>query len=213
LEVEKLSAPMGAAVTGLDVKAVDQDTFKELDRLFCQHQVLVFPKQELTPNEQMNFASHWGSLVRHPYAGHKKFPELIELKNQGKSKDVNQHWHTDMSYNHLPPKLTMLYAIEVPSFGGDTAFANQVMAYEEMSAGLRSTVDSLRALHTAENWPASTKKKLIVHRRLNTLWSELTTSRHGELCMFVEPLPSALSIGLPEKVARFSSISLNSQLG
>ena len=150
---------MGAAVTGLDVKAVDQDTFKELDRLFCQHQVLVFPKQELTPNEQMNFASHWGSLVRHPYAGHKKFPELIELKNQGKSKDVNQHWHTDMSYNHLPPKLTMLYAIEVPSFGGDTAFANQVMAYEEMSAGLRSTVDSLRALHTAEKLADIYKEK------------------------------------------------------
>ena len=141
---------MGAAVAGLDVKKVDAETFEVLDRLFCEHQVLVFRDQELTPAEQMNFASHWGSLVRHPYAGLNEFPEIIELKNRGKRKDVNQHWHTDMSYDLLPPKITMLYAHEAPEFGGDTAFANQVLAYEEMSAGLRSTIDSLRALHTAE---------------------------------------------------------------
>ena len=141
---------MGAAVAGLDVKKVDAETFEVLDRLFCEHQVLVFPDQELTPEEQMNFASHWGPLVRHPYAGLNEFPEIIELTNRGKRKDVNQHWHTDMSYNLLPPKITMLYAHEAPEFGGDTAFANQVLSYEEMSAGLRSTIDSLRALHTAE---------------------------------------------------------------
>ena len=55
-----------------------------------------------------------------------------------------------MSYNPKPPKLTMLFAHEAPEFGGDTAFSNQVLAYEEMSAGLKATIDDLKALHTAE---------------------------------------------------------------
>jgi taurine dioxygenase len=150
MQVEKLSAPLGARITGLDVRDVDPATAVELDRLFCEHQVLVFPGQELKPEQHIEFASHWGDLVRHPYAGMDSYPEIIELKNFGKRKDVNQHWHTDMSYNEKPPKLTMLYAHEVPSMGGDTAFADQQLACEELSEGLRSTVDNLRALHSAE---------------------------------------------------------------
>ena len=141
---------MGAEITDIDVRNLNDDEFDELDRLFCEHQVLVFPTQQLTPEEQKNFAKNWGQLVSHPYAGMKEYPEIIELKNHGKRKDVNQHWHTDMSYNEKPPKLTMLYAHETPVFGGDTAFANQVLAYEEMSGGLKATISSLRALHTAE---------------------------------------------------------------
>ena len=154
LKVEKLSAPMGAAIRELDVKKLDNQMFEEVDNLFCEHQVLVFPDQELTPEEQMRFASRWGSLIPHPYAGLKEFPQIIELKNRGKRKDVNQHWHTDMSYNPLPPKLTMLYAHDVPKLGGDTAFCNQVLAYQEISAGLRSTINSLSALHSAQELAA-----------------------------------------------------------
>ena len=128
MEVEKLAAPMGAAVTGVDVRVITSETFETLDDLFCQHQVLVFPDQQLTPQDQMKFANHWGELVRHPYAGLEEFPEIIELRNYGKRRDVNQHWHTDMSYHKQPPMLTMLYAHDVPDFGGDTAFANQVLA-------------------------------------------------------------------------------------
>ncbi len=151
MEVEKLAAPMGAAVTGVDVRVITSETFETLDDLFCQHQVLVFPDQQLTPQDQMKFANHWGELVRHPYAGLEEFPEIIELRNYGKRRDVNQHWHTDMSYHKQPPMLTMLYAHDVPDFGGDTAFANQVLAYQEMSKGLQSTIDSLHALHSAED--------------------------------------------------------------
>lgn len=145
--VEKLSAPMGARVTGIDVTAAGPDEFNELDRLFCKYKVLVFPEQKITPEDHQRFAGLWGDLVRHPYAGMQAYPEIIELKNFGKKKDVNQHWHSDMSYNVRPPKLTMLYAHEVPSIGGDTAFSNQMLAYEEMSEGLRSVVDGLRAVH------------------------------------------------------------------
>ena len=150
LTVKRMSAPLGAVVDGIDVRTVDDGQWKMLNELFCKHHVLVFPGQDLTPADQMAFASRFGPLVRHPYSGLDEYPEIIELTNRGKQRDVNQHWHSDMTYNTEPPKLTMLYSLETPTIGGDTAFANQILAYEDLSPGMRDLLDGLRALHTAE---------------------------------------------------------------
>jgi taurine dioxygenase len=149
VEVRRMSAPLGAVIEDLDVRDVDDAALGELKRLFGLHHVLVFPRQELEPQTQMAFARRWGALVRHPYAGMQAHPDVIELRNGGKARDVNQHWHSDMTYNAAPPKLTMLYAIQTPQLGGDTAFANQALAYDELSTGLKSTLLTLRAEHTA----------------------------------------------------------------
>jgi taurine dioxygenase len=150
MQVRRFAAPLGAVIEDVDVRQVDDSAWQKLDELFCQYHVLVFPGQTLTPADQMSFGRRWGPLVRHPYAALEEHPEIIELRNQGKARDINQHWHSDMTYNREPPKLTMLYAREAPSFGGDTAFANQQLAYAELSDGLRATLDGLRAVHTAE---------------------------------------------------------------
>jgi taurine dioxygenase len=150
MKIERISAPLGAVVSGVDVCNVSDALWHELNALFCEHKVLVFRSQQLTPEQQMAFAARWGTLIRHPYAGMRAWPDVIELRNRGKQKDVNQHWHSDMTYNTAPPKLTMLYALQVPGLGGDTAFANQQLAYEELSTGLRGVVDELRAVHSAE---------------------------------------------------------------
>ena len=149
MKIRRLGAPLGAVVEDLDVRNVNDATWPEVNRLFCEYKVLVFRNQHLAPEEQMNFAKRWGPLLRHPYSGLKDFPDIIELKNQGKAKDINQHWHSDMTYSTTPPKLTMLYAHAAPGIGGDTAFANQELAYDGLSSGLRAALDSLRAVHSA----------------------------------------------------------------
>ena len=131
-----------AIVEDLDVRKVGEDEAATLNQLF-EHHVLVFPKQELTPDEQIAFAQHWGELVPFPYGSLPGYPNIIELRNRGKKRDVNQQWHSDMTYDPRPPKLTMLYALEAPAIGGETAFANQIHAYEELSTGMKSLVDSL----------------------------------------------------------------------
>ena len=150
MNVRRLSAPLGAIVEGLDVRRVDEAAWRQLNELFCTYHLLVFPGQSLTPQEQMAFGRRWGELIRHPYAGLDDYPEIIELKNHGKRRDVNQHWHSDMTYNERPPKLTMLYALEAPDLGGDTAFANQHLAWEALSDGVRATLEHLEAVHSAE---------------------------------------------------------------
>ncbi len=154
MRVRRLSAPLGAVVEDIDVRSIDAAQWRTLNDLLCEHHVLSFPNQQLTPEDQMAFAQRWGRLVRHPYAGMKAYPDVIELRNHGKAKDVNQHWHSDMTYNAAPPKLTMLYALETPEIGGDTAFANQELAYDALSDGLRGVVDGLRAVHSAEGLAA-----------------------------------------------------------
>jgi taurine dioxygenase len=149
MNIERLSAPLGAVIRNLDVRAITSAEGLELERLFNTHKVLVFREQSLTPEDQLAFGARWGRLIRHPYAGRADYPEIIELTNRGKAKDVNQHWHSDMTYNVAPPKLTMLYALDVPGIGGDTAFANQVLAFEALSLGLRNALLALRAVHSA----------------------------------------------------------------
>ena len=151
MQTRPMSAPLGLIVENLDVRSVNHDTWMQLDELFCKHHVLVFPDQQLTPAEHQAFAQHWGELVPFPYGGLPDYPNIIELRNRGKKGDVNQHWHTDMSYAPAPPKLTMLYALETPALGGETAFANQILAYEELSVGIKRLLDDLAAEHSAED--------------------------------------------------------------
>jgi len=151
MHVAPMSAPLGAVVRDIDVRTVDEQSWPALNELFNRHHVLVFPDQHLSPADHMKFAQFWGELVPFPYGGIEGFPNIIELRNKGKKRDVNQHWHSDMTYDPAPPKLTMLYALETPEFGGETAFANQILAYQELSEGLRAVVDDLVALHSAED--------------------------------------------------------------
>jgi taurine dioxygenase len=149
MRITRFAAPLGVAVEDLDVREVDDQLWQELNALFLAHHVLVFPGQRLQPDEQISFARRWGTLLRHPYAGLPDHPDIIELTNRGKRKDVNQHWHSDMTYAATPPKLTMLYALQAPELGGDTAFANQILACETLSEGLRAMLGGLRAEHSA----------------------------------------------------------------
>jgi taurine dioxygenase len=151
MQVTKMAAPLGAIVEDLDVRTVDVSTATKLNELFCQHHVLVFPNQQLTPDDQVAFAQHWGELVPFPYGSLPGHPNIIELRNKGKQRDVNQHWHSDMTYDPAPPKLTMLYALEAPALGGETAFANQIEAYEDLSDGMKTLVDTLVAKHSAKD--------------------------------------------------------------
>ena len=158
MKVTRIAAPLGARIEGIDVRKANEVEWLEINQHFLAHQVIIFPNQNLTESDHIAFARRWGELVRHPYAGMKDFPDIIELQNTGKHKDINQHWHSDMTYNKVPPKFTMLYARETPSIGGDTAFSNQILAFNTLSEGLRSVLLNLKAEHTAANLATQYRK-------------------------------------------------------
>lgn len=150
MEITRFAASLGAVVTDIDVRQLDDGALAKLRVAFAEYHVLVFPNQSLTPVEQKAFAARWGPLQRHPYNGTTEHPEVMRLENRGKAKDPNEHWHSDMSYEPVPPKLTMLHALEAPDLGGETAFANQHLAFLELSAALQDQLRGMRAVHSAE---------------------------------------------------------------
>ena len=129
--------------------------FQEIWEAFFASQVLVFRNQELKPNEYLAFARRFGRPEPHVidqfhYPGHPDILILSNVQKDGKPvglADAGTYFHTDYSYLDVPARCTMLYSRQVPSKGGDTLFADQYSAYEDLSSSLKSKIQDLVALH------------------------------------------------------------------
>lgn len=152
IKVEPTSPALGAEISGVDLsRGIDDETFDEIHRAWLEHQVIFFREQRLTPAEQMAFAERFGELDVYPFM--QPLPEhplvIPIIKEKDTQFNFGGGWHSDMSYSEKPPKATVLYAIEVPSCGGDTLFTSMTRAYEALSGGMQEMLGSLRAVFTA----------------------------------------------------------------
>ena len=153
LDIRPAAPTIGAVITGIDVRGLDDAAFAEVQRAFRDHRLLVFKNQSLSPGQLMDFGSRWGELLVHPLTPHiDGYPPVQAIQNTGKAKTLNEHWHTDMSFEPVPPKITMLHALEVPELGGDTMFADQHAAYDSLSDGLKALLDGVRAVHQSSDF-------------------------------------------------------------
>ena len=155
--IRPFGAPLGAEVLGLDLSQPLSDAgFARLHRAHLDHHVLVFRDQRITPAQQIAFSRRFGPLQIHvlrqfQLADH---PEILVVSNirdeTGKPiglGDAGSYWHSDLSYKETPSLGSMLHAQELPSEGGDTLFANQHQAYDELPEALKTTIQDLRAEH------------------------------------------------------------------
>lgn len=147
LTVTRLAGTLGARVEGVTLaRGFDAELVDVLRRLLDEHLVVHLPGQgDLTPTQQLEFASLWGEIAIHPYVpsieGH---PGIMQI---GDPNELTTVWHQDVTHMACPPSASILLARAIPSVGGDTMWANQHAAYELLSPGLRATLDSLRAVH------------------------------------------------------------------
>ena len=151
IKVEPTTGALGAEVTGVDLAAVDEATFEEIHRAWLQHQVLFFRDQRITPGQQAAFAECFGELDTYPFI--EALPDHPHVIPIIKEKDTKMNfgggWHSDMSYQEKPVRATMLYALEVPSRGGDTLFASMTVAYDALSTGMQDLLGGLNGVFTA----------------------------------------------------------------
>src|SRR5207237_5553412 len=120
-----------------------------IGRALREHLVIFFREQDLTPAQFMAFASRMGRPIEYPFVkGIEGFPEVIEVRKlEHERMNFGGIWHSDTTYLAEPPMGSMLLAREVPPFGGDTLFANQYLAFESLSAGLKRLLETLRAVN------------------------------------------------------------------
>ncbi|MBV9521649.1 MAG: TauD/TfdA family dioxygenase [Alphaproteobacteria bacterium] len=153
IEVRPLAGALGAEIAGVDLKRAlgDNRAWSEIHRAFLDHLVIVFRGQALSPDDLMAVGRRFGEPSHYPFVkGMDDHPFIFEIvKAAHETKNFGGAWHSDTTYLPRPPLATLLYALETPEHGGDTLFANQYLAYETLSAGMRGLVDRLAGVNSA----------------------------------------------------------------
>jgi taurine dioxygenase len=145
MEIRRLAGALGAELLGVDLSRDVSALAGAIREALLEHLVVFFRDQKLTPAQFMAFARVMGKPVEYPFVkGIDGFPEVIEVKKLEHEKhNFGGIWHTDTAYLQEPPMGSMLLAREVPPQGGDTEFANQYLAYESLSDGMKQLLSGL----------------------------------------------------------------------
>lgn len=171
VEYRKLSAHTGAEIIGIDLKQqIPQATIAEIWKIFVDHCVVVFRDQRLDQADLVRATSQFGQCGEYDRpkefhtSGQKKvLPQIMLITNIrengepiGSLPDGEMWFHHDTIHRQVPHKATLLYSVEIPSWGGNTAFSNLMAAYDALPADLRQAIEG-RMVYNAFNY-GSVKK-------------------------------------------------------
>lgn len=160
-DITKLEAPLGAEITGIDLRtALSRADVQRILEAWYAHQVVVFRDQDLTPAQLVEFTRQLGEpgVPRMPSQGARDKvrdlpPEVMIVSNVridgkplGLAHDGEMWFHSDMCYVEIPHTATMLYAVDLPSTGGNTLFADMYAAYDNLPPETRERLEGRKAL-------------------------------------------------------------------
>jgi taurine dioxygenase len=152
LDIRRIAGALGAEIHGVALdRELDAETVAALRQALLDHLVIFFRDQNLPPERFLALARRFGQPIEYPFVrGIDGFPEIIQVaKLEHETVNFGGIWHSDTTYLELPPMGTMLVAREVPPVGGDTLFANQYLAYEALSDGMKKLLDGLCAVNSS----------------------------------------------------------------
>ena len=156
LALSKLHPDFGLEANGVDLAApLTAAAFRQIEDTFFAGQVLVLHGQRLTAEQFHAFAQRFGPPEPHviDQFHHPAIADILILSNVVKDgqptglADAGTYFHTDYSYLDVPARCTMLYSLVVPKMGGDTLFANQYAAYDDLPASMKARIENLVGLH------------------------------------------------------------------
>ena len=149
-----LTTAAGAEITGLDLSVpLSGNIVDEIREVWLQHGVLFFRDQNLEPKQLLHVAEYFGETMPYPLLkGLEGFPDItVVSKMEHEEANYGGIWHSDTTYLKIPPMASLLYSMEVPEHGGDTLFANQILAFESLSEPMQRLLSGLTAINTAGN--------------------------------------------------------------
>ena len=192
LATRALAEGFGLEADGVDLARIDGPAFADIERAFYRGQVLVLRAQRLTPAQFVAFARRFGPPEPHviDQFHHPADPNILILSNRVEDgrplglADAGTYFHTDYSYLEMPARATMLHSIEVPLRGGDTLFANQYAAYDDLSDAMKRRIDPLLGIHHYGN-------RDNVDDATRTVASLLTDAQKAKMPLVTHPIVRA----------------------
>ncbi|MEO7128987.1 MAG: TauD/TfdA family dioxygenase [Rhodoferax sp.] len=155
MRVEPLTCAIGAELIGVNLgdAARDDDLFAEIKANLFKHRVLFLRDQNLSRADHVAFAHRFGELEDHPVVG--SVPDCPGLMRNYKTPDqpldrYENAWHSDATWREVPQFGAVLHCLECPPVGGDTMWANMVLAYEKLPEQVKTQITDLRARHSIE---------------------------------------------------------------
>jgi taurine dioxygenase len=183
IQVHPVSGALGAEISGVDLaQELDDGVIGEIRQALVDNLVIFFRDQKLTPERLIGFGRRFGELQVHDFvAGMNAHPEIIEVrKEEDERRNFGGVWHTDVSYLEKPALGSVLYALEVPAYGGDTLFSNQYLAYETLSEGMKSMLGGLQAVHSART-SYGVDAPRVTEKVKSSMPIRFTEAAHGEI--------------------------------
>lgn len=189
-----------AAEVGVDLKQLGTEDIVSIKDAFWRYAVLIFPEQNLTEEQHLSFAKHFGPIeltvsANRPDAKLRLRPELVDVSNLNSRNEIwserskmrgfsvgNRLWHTDSSFKYLPARASLLYARSIAPIGGHTEFADMRAAYDALPDNLKRRLEGLVAEHA------------LAYSRAKTGFTNFSESERQEL----PPVPQVMVRTIPE---------------
>jgi sulfonate dioxygenase len=218
-KIENITSSIGAEVWGTQLSSLSDEGKDELALLVAQKKVVAFRDQDfasLPIEKALEFGRYFGRLHMHPASGAPAgFPE-VHLVHRGAddqsaraffdNRTNSIAWHSDVTYEQQPPGTTFLYALDVPTAGGDTLFVNQAKAYERLSPAFRERLLGLKAVHSGYEQAESALAKGGIVRRdpVSSIHPVIRTHPvTGEKAIYVNPQFTRYIIGFKQEESQY----------
>ena len=208
LAVRKLHPALGAEIRGIDIRRASPDQLTQVQDLWMEHLVLVFPNQHVTDEEHVAFTRQLGEpeIFHQKIIKSQRVPEIFRVSNVddagvlmppdhpvAKQVALAQFWHTDSSYLPVPCTGALLHGVEVSRTGGETQFTNMYMAYEALPDRLKQQIKGRKARHNFGNLHTLTKLREMTEEekaKVPAIWQPMTR-RHpvtGRTSLYISPI-------------------------
>lgn len=166
-----MTGVLGAHVRVPDVRRLGDDDLADLRKLVCEYSVVCIPGQQLTAQEQVDLSRRFGPAGPTPFiepsAEHPEVIKVLKEASDGTAFNFGGAWHSDFSFQPEPPSFTLLHAIDVPPYGGDTLWSSMVAAHDALNDSLRESLAEVDAVHTARD--AYSRKMQPLHSGLSSM--------------------------------------------
>ena len=210
MKVTPLSPNIGAEVTGIDLREpVDAETRRRLNAAVVEHVALVVRDQDFTPEQYLSAVSLFGEPMEQHFTQYAlpECPLVHEVSNRHKDKSGKRvkhgaGWHTDHTNHVRPPKYTCLYAVALPSSGGDTAVVNMRAGYEALPGSVKQKIEGMKTVnvfqgsasaHSGQSADAQTE-----HKPEPVLQPLVRTNpENGTKALYFHPVKAENIVGMP----------------
>lgn len=147
-QIRPLTPHIGAELLDLDLRDFDAAMIDDIRAALLKYRVIFFRDQQLDRSQHIEFARQFGDLEIHPATPEDQpDPEVLRIAHGPKSRGSENNWHSDVTWRECPSLGSILRAIELPEVGGDTLFANMVVAYDRLSDEMKQRIENLTAVH------------------------------------------------------------------